>query len=166
MAFSSHSKECAGVRAPSSATRQKSARVAFFGFRVPWPPTLHYEGNAYPPGPSIDGYDTLPPMKHQNGAQKGLSFAVLGSGNSGNCAVVRSDRTCLLLDAGLSARKTSLGLESLGLTLEDIDIILLTHEHGDHAQGLPSICCVCAVPVFCNSLTQVPQFAVHEINSS
>jgi len=83
-----------------------------------------------------------------------LSLTVLGSGSSGNCAVIRSERTCLLLDAGLSARQIVLRLERVGLKLEDLDGILLTHEHGDHTQGLDIICRRHSVPLMCTALTR------------
>ncbi len=83
-----------------------------------------------------------------------LSLTVLGSGSSGNCAVIRSERTCLLLDAGLSARQIVLRLEQVGLRLEDLDGILLTHEHGDHTQGLDIICHRHPAPIFCTPLTR------------
>jgi phosphoribosyl 1,2-cyclic phosphodiesterase len=83
-----------------------------------------------------------------------LSLTVLGSGSSGNCAVVRTKRTRLLLDAGLSARQILLRLEIVGLKLEELDGILLTHEHGDHTQGLEILCRKYDVPLFCTPLTQ------------
>lgn len=83
-----------------------------------------------------------------------LSLTVLGSGSSGNCAVIRTEHTCLLLDAGLSARQIVLRLERVGMKLEDLHGILLTHEHGDHTQGLDIICHRHAVPIFCTGLTR------------
>jgi phosphoribosyl 1,2-cyclic phosphodiesterase len=83
-----------------------------------------------------------------------LSLTVLGSGSSGNCAVIRTENTCLLLDAGLSARQIVLRLEHVGLKLEDLDGILITHEHGDHTQGLDIICRRHAAPLICTTLTR------------
>jgi phosphoribosyl 1,2-cyclic phosphodiesterase len=73
-------------------------------------------------------------------------LTVLASGSSGNCAalVVESchRRRVCLIDAGLSPRRTESLLESLGLSLADLDSILLTHLDHDHyhagwATGLP-----------------------------
>ncbi|MFZ4764300.1 MAG: MBL fold metallo-hydrolase [Roseimicrobium sp.] len=83
-----------------------------------------------------------------------LSLTVLGSGSSGNCAVVRSERTCLLLDAGLSARRITQRLEMVGVRLEDLNGILLTHEHSDHTAGLEVLCRSHPLPLFATSLTQ------------
>lgn len=78
---------------------------------------------------------------------------VLGSGSAGNCAVVQSDRCTLLLDGGLSARQIKVRLESLGIGLEDLDGILLTHEHQDHAGGIEVLCRKTEIPIYCNALT-------------
>ncbi len=83
-----------------------------------------------------------------------LSLTVLGSGSSGNCAVVRTGRTRLLIDAGLSGRQILLRLESVGMKLEDLDGVLLTHEHGDHTAGLEVLCRKHQVPLFATPLTQ------------
>ena len=83
-----------------------------------------------------------------------LSLTVLGSGSSGNCAVVRTEHTCLLVDAGLSARRIAQRLEMVGLSVEDLDGILLTHEHQDHTCGLEMLCRKFEVPIFATPLTQ------------
>jgi phosphoribosyl 1,2-cyclic phosphodiesterase len=48
-----------------------------------------------------------------------------------------TENTRILLDAGLSMREISKRLASIGERLEDIDAILITHEHSDHVSGLP-----------------------------
>ncbi len=83
-----------------------------------------------------------------------LSLTVLGSGSSGNCAVVRTGRTRLLVDAGLSARRIAQRLEMVGLRIEELDGILLTHEHQDHTCGLEMLCRKYEVPLFATPLTQ------------
>lgn len=83
-----------------------------------------------------------------------LSLTVLGSGSSGNCAVVRTGHTTLLLDAGLSARRISQRLEMVGLSVPDLDGILLTHEHQDHTCGLEMLCRKHELPLFATPLTQ------------
>jgi phosphoribosyl 1,2-cyclic phosphodiesterase len=83
-----------------------------------------------------------------------LSLTVLGSGSSGNCAVIRTERTRLLIDAGLSGRQIMLRLDAVGLRPEDLDGVLLTHEHCDHTAGLEILCRRHQVPLFATALTQ------------
>jgi phosphoribosyl 1,2-cyclic phosphodiesterase len=83
-----------------------------------------------------------------------LSITVLGSGSSGNCAVIRTDRSRFLVDAGLSARRITQRLEEVGLSVSELDGILLTHEHGDHTAGLEILCRKYEVPLYCTALTQ------------
>lgn len=65
-----------------------------------------------------------------------MRFASLGSGSEGNSLVVEvmsgTRTTRVLLDCGFSARETGRRLARLGLTAEDLDAILITHEHADH----------------------------------
>ncbi len=60
----------------------------------------------------------------------------IASGSSGNCVYVGSESTHLLVDAGISGKKTIEGVESLGVSMWDIDGILIKHEHNDHVNGL------------------------------
>ncbi|MDA3856135.1 MAG: MBL fold metallo-hydrolase [Candidatus Woesearchaeota archaeon] len=64
------------------------------------------------------------------------SFA-LASGSSGNCYYVETDKVKILVDVGLSFKKIKEILDSRGVEVEDIDYIFITHEHSDHASGLP-----------------------------
>ena len=61
---------------------------------------------------------------------------MLGSGSSGNCTVVEfnggEERQYVLIDAGLSPRMTARRLAPLGISLDDISHILLTHLDRDH----------------------------------
>ncbi len=83
-----------------------------------------------------------------------VRLTVLGSGSSGNCAVVSTGATTLLVDAGLSARQICLRLELAGFSPDRIDGILLTHEHQDHTQGLRIFCQKRAIPLLCTALTR------------
>ena len=64
-----------------------------------------------------------------------LRFASLASGSGGNCLVAQADLTHVLVDCGLNLRDTERRLARLGLEPADIDAILVTHEHDDHAGG-------------------------------
>src|SRR5450432_2168842 len=80
-------------------------------------------------------------------------FTVLGSGSAGNCALVETERVRILVDAGLSARQILNRLALLGLKPDEIDAVLLTHEHGDHTGGLEVLCRRWDVPIYTNALT-------------
>lgn len=82
-----------------------------------------------------------------------LSFTVLGSGSAGNCAVVVSGNCRLLVDAGLSARQIARRLEIAGVAPEQLDGVLLTHEHSDHICGLAVFCRKFDIPIYANRQT-------------
>ena len=65
-----------------------------------------------------------------------MKIATLGSGSSGNATVIRGLDTCVLLDNGFTIRETVKRLANIGLQPEDLDAIVVTHEHGDHISGV------------------------------
>jgi phosphoribosyl 1,2-cyclic phosphodiesterase len=71
----------------------------------------------------------------------------LGSGSRGNCFAIESAGAVLLVDAGFSAKEIERRAEIVGLTLDRLVAIVLTHEHGDHASGAPRLACRFRVPV-------------------
>lgn len=82
-----------------------------------------------------------------------FQLTILGSGSSGNCAYLETPRTRLLIDAGLSARQMVKRLEGHGVDPMDLDGILLTHEHSDHAGGLAVLLRKFPLPVFTTPIT-------------
>lgn len=60
----------------------------------------------------------------------------LASGSSGNCGLIALDGKYILIDLGVSVRKLKSILQRLGLTVESLSAVLLTHEHIDHVKGL------------------------------
>jgi phosphoribosyl 1,2-cyclic phosphodiesterase len=62
-----------------------------------------------------------------------LRFASLASGSGGNCLVAQAADTVVLVDCGLNLKDTERRLARAGLQPGDVDAILVTHEHGDHA---------------------------------
>ncbi|MBT8043433.1 MAG: MBL fold metallo-hydrolase [Verrucomicrobiae bacterium] len=85
---------------------------------------------------------------------EGMSMAVLGSGSGGNATLIRCGDTHVLVDAGLSAKQLVLRMDMLGVVPEQLDAILLTHEHSDHARGVDVLLRKREVPVFANALTR------------
>jgi phosphoribosyl 1,2-cyclic phosphodiesterase len=82
-----------------------------------------------------------------------FSLTMLGSGSAGNAALLMTDHCRLLIDGGLSARQLIHRLALCGVRPEQLDGVLLTHEHGDHVCGLEVLCRKFQVPIYCNSLT-------------
>src|SRR5580693_7293532 len=82
-----------------------------------------------------------------------VSVSVLASGSRGNCALVATNTTRILVDAGLSGRETFKRLKALGERTEEISAILITHEHSDHVAGLSRLASKLNVPVFLTAPT-------------
>lgn len=68
-----------------------------------------------------------------------LAICSLASGSSGNCYMVRSQGTALLVDAGISARRIRNGLARLDVDPAMLEGVLVTHEHSDHISGLRTL---------------------------
>ncbi len=63
----------------------------------------------------------------------------LASGSSGNATLIQTDRTQLLIDAGIGPRMLSASLRQYGTTVDALDAVALTHEHSDHVRGLAPV---------------------------
>ena len=82
-----------------------------------------------------------------------MRLCSIASGSSGNCIYVGSDATHLLVDVGISGKKTERGLNSLGLSAGDLDGILITHEHADHISGLGVLARKYEIPIYATAGT-------------
>ncbi len=82
-----------------------------------------------------------------------VKLTILGSGSAGNSAYLETDEARVLVDAGFSPRQIRQRLASIGRTPENLTAILVTHEHGDHIQGLRGIAEKLRIPVYCNRAT-------------
>ena len=82
-----------------------------------------------------------------------FNFCSLYSGSTGNCLFVETNETKILIDAGVSQKKISDALASFNVSLDDIDAILVTHEHSDHILNVGSISKKYNIPVYCNEET-------------
>jgi phosphoribosyl 1,2-cyclic phosphodiesterase len=77
-----------------------------------------------------------------------MRLSSIASGSSGNAIYVGSEDTHILIDAGISAKRIESGLKELGLKGEDLDAVLLTHEHSDHVKGLKVLSARYGFPVY------------------
>ena len=84
-----------------------------------------------------------------------MLFSVLASGSKGNACYVEADNTKILIDAGISCRELIKRLDIGGVSLNDLDAIILTHDHHDHIKGAGPISRRFDVPVYCNNPTML-----------
>lgn len=82
-----------------------------------------------------------------------VRVTVLGSGSKGNCTVVSTSRTRIVLDAGLSCREIVKRMRFCGEDPEKLNAVLITHEHQDHVQGLSVLARRWNVPVYATQAT-------------
>ena len=82
-----------------------------------------------------------------------INFCNLYSGSSGNSTYVATENTKILVDAGVSCNKIVKALEEINVELDDIDAIIITHEHSDHTGGLKIISKKYHIPIFANAKT-------------
>jgi phosphoribosyl 1,2-cyclic phosphodiesterase len=83
-----------------------------------------------------------------------VNLSVLASGSKGNSIYVATPGVRLLIDAGLSAREIERRLERIGARAEDLDAVVITHEHRDHVSGLGPLSRRYRLPVFLNRATR------------
>lgn len=82
-----------------------------------------------------------------------MRFCILGSGSSGNSALLCTAGARVLVDAGFSVRRLTVLLAAVGESLDSIDAIFLTHEHGDHAAAVEGLKKFPRIRLFANSAT-------------
>ena len=83
-----------------------------------------------------------------------LTLASLNSGSNGNCYYVGNANDAVLIDAGISCRETERRLRRLGLSIENVRAIFITHEHNDHVSGLHKIVKRHKIPVYASMGTR------------
>lgn len=79
------------------------------------------------------------PIKDYPVERGSLLLVSFGSGSSGNCAYLGTRSGGILIDAGVDVPTITRGLESIGLTIDDIKGILITHDHSDHIRYVYSL---------------------------
>ena len=77
-----------------------------------------------------------------------MKISVLASGSKGNCSFIEMEGSCLLVDAGISARRIKQELGNIGHSIEDLDGIFITHEHIDHIKGLATLTKKYRIPLY------------------
>ena len=77
-----------------------------------------------------------------------MRLASIASGSSGNCIYIGSDHHHILIDDGISGKKVTEGLNSLEIRPEELDGVLVTHEHADHVKGLGVLARRYGLPIY------------------
>ena len=105
-----------------------------------------------------------------------MRMCSIASGSSGNCIYVGSDDTHLLIDTGISKKRIEEGLKKLEIKGDELDGILITHEHSDHIQGLGVFSRKYEIPVYAtpgtiegilsySGLGRMPEGLLHPIHT-
>lgn len=90
-----------------------------------------------------------------------MEVAVLSSGSGGNSVYISDGASSLLIDIGLTTKKMAARFEAIGRRPQDIDAIVLSHEHSDHISGIGPFSRRYKVPVFCSHMvraTALPRY--------
>ena len=83
-----------------------------------------------------------------------LYFTSLNSGSNGNCYYVGTKRDAVLIDVGLSCRETEKRMQKLGLYMNTVKAIFVSHEHGDHIKGVSTLANKYNIPVYITAKTE------------
>jgi len=100
-----------------------------------------------------------------------MRFLSLGSGSRGNATLLQSGETLLMVDCGFTRKELQRRLGLVGLACEDIDALLLTHEHSDHVRGAQALSRYHGIPVWgtagtlrCSEWLETSE--LHQINAN
>lgn len=91
-----------------------------------------------------------------------MKVTVLGSGSTGNAVMIATEKTRVLIDAGLSAKQLLERIAAVGEDASRIDAILITHEHSDHAGGLRVLMKSVKCPVFISEATEYSYYGTRK----
>ena len=105
-----------------------------------------------------------------------MELCSIASGSSGNCIYVGGEHTRLLIDTGLSKKRILNGLAGIDVGPDELDGILITHEHADHVAGLGVMARALHLPIYgtrgtirgirnMSSLGEIDESLFHEISA-
>lgn len=99
-----------------------------------------------------------------------LSFASINSGSNGNCYYVGNEKEAILIDAGISCREIEKRMRRMGLQMQKVKAIFISHEHGDHIRGLCTLANKYQLPTYITDGTlnacklAMPSRLLHSLN--
>ncbi len=82
-----------------------------------------------------------------------VKFLPIASGSKGNCTYIASNSTKILIDCGITAKKTAEILSNSNIDINDINAIFITHEHTDHISGIGVLARKYKIPIYATSKT-------------
>jgi len=82
-----------------------------------------------------------------------MEFSTIASGSSGNCIYIKGGNTRILVDVGCSMKLIKTSLSQFDTSIEEIEAILVTHEHSDHVSRVAQLSRRYAIPVYASALT-------------
>lgn len=90
-----------------------------------------------------------------------FKYCSLYSSSSGNSFFVQTDSTKIIIDVGVSLKKITTALEEININGEDINAILVTHDHIDHTKSIATLSNKYNIPVYANKKTweAIPEIA-------
>lgn len=77
-----------------------------------------------------------------------LFIASLNSGSNGNCYYIGNDSEAVLVDAGISCREIEKRMKRLGLCMQKVKAVFVSHEHTDHIKGIPALAKKYQLPIY------------------
>ena len=82
-----------------------------------------------------------------------LQLASLNSGSNGNCYYIGNDSEAVLIDVGISCRETEIRMRQIGLSINKVKAIFVSHEHSDHIKGVSVLANKYKIPVYITAET-------------
>ena len=82
-----------------------------------------------------------------------LFITSLNSGSNGNCYYIGNETEAVLVDVGLTCKEVEKRMSRLGLSIEKVKAIFISHEHSDHIKGLAVFAKKYKLPVYISRAT-------------
>lgn len=83
----------------------------------------------------------------------GFKVSLLASGSTGNATYIETPKQKILVDCGLTGKAINAQMEKINRSLDDVDAILVTHEHSDHIKGIGVLARKYGIPIYANEKT-------------
>lgn len=82
-----------------------------------------------------------------------LFISSINSGSNGNCYYVGNSKDAVLIDVGISCRETEIRMKALGLDINKVRAVFVSHEHTDHIKGVGTLAHKYKIPIYITDAT-------------